>query len=122
MNDALTSKEKEELVLGIHDDQDVAEFKAWSEAKAAKIAADMGIELTEDHWQVIRFMRLHFENTGTLRHARELTEVLNERFESEGGSRFLYRLFPNGPVSQGCRIAGVPVPHDAENLSFGSSF
>jgi len=122
MNDVLTSKEKEELVLGIHDDEAVAEYKSWTEERAKKIADGMGLELTPEHWQVIKFLRLHFENTGPLRHARDLTDVLDERFESEGGSRYLYMLFPEGPVSQGCRIAGVPVPPDAGNSSFGSSF
>ena len=122
MNDVLTNKEKEELVLGLHDDEVITDYKSWTEETAKKIAAGMGLELTAEHWQVIKFLRLHFENTGPLRHARDLTEVLDERFESEGGSRFLYMLFPDGPVSQGCRIAGVPVPHDAENLSFGSTF
>lgn len=121
MNDVLTNKEKKELVLGIHEDEAVTEYKAWTEDRAKKIAAELGVELTDAHWKVIKFLRLHFENTGSLRHARELTEVIDERFADEGGSRYLYQLFPNGPVSQGCRIAGVPVPHDARDSSFGST-
>ena len=121
MNGELTSKEKEDLVFGIHDDEAVAEFKSWSEDKAKALASELGVELTAEHWKVIKFLRLHFENTGTVRHAREMIEVLNERFVDEGGSRYLYQIFPDGPISQGCRIAGVPVPHDAADKSFGST-
>ena len=121
MNEELSEKQKEELVLGIHDDEAVAEFKVWSKDKAEATAKELGIELGPEHWKVIEFLRLHFENTGPVRHARELTEVLNERFADEGGSAYLYQLFPKGPVSHGCRLAGVPVPKDAADASFGST-
>ena len=117
----LTSKEKEDFVLGIHDDDSTALYKDWSEARAETIASDMGLELTEAHWRVIKFIRLHYANAGPARHAREYAEVFNERFADEGGSRFLYQLFPGGPVKQGCVIAGVPAPSDAGDNAFGSS-
>ena len=119
MND-MTNKEKRENVLGIHDDEAVENFRSWNESKAEEIAKELGISLTDDHWKVIKFMRVHYENNGQLQHARELTEALNERFEEEGGSRWLYRLFPNGPVNQGSRVAGVPAPADVADPHFGS--
>lgn len=119
MND-MTNKEKQEMVLGLHDDEAVERFRAWNESQAAETAREMGIALTDDHWKVIKFLRVHYENNGQLRHARELTEALDERFEEEGGSRWLYRLFPHGPVNQGARIAGVPAPADSTDKSFGS--
>lgn len=121
MIDELTSKEKEEVVFGIHDDDAITTFKAWTEETARATARELGDELTREHWPVIKFIRLHFENTGPVNHARDLTQVLSERFMDEGGSRYLYRLFPNGPVSHGCRIAGVPVPGDATDSSFGTT-
>jgi tRNA 2-thiouridine synthesizing protein E len=48
--------------------------------------------------------------------------LLNERFAKEGGSKFLYELFPGGPVARGSRLAGVPAPSDARDLSFGSTY
>lgn len=119
MND-MTNKEKRENVLGIHDDEAVEKFRAWNKSQAEETAKELGITLTDDHWKVIEFLRVHYENNGQLKHARELTEALNERFEDEGGSRWLYRLFPDGPVNQGTRVAGIPHPDDAVNASFGS--
>lgn len=115
----LSQKEKQELVLGIHDDEAIANFKNWDRQSAEALAKDYGLVLTKAHWQVIDFMRTYFANAGELRHARELSEVLNERFADEGGAKYLYQLFPGGPVSQGCELAGIAVPSDASNSSFG---
>lgn len=119
MND-MTNREKQEMVLGIHDDEALEKFRAWNKSEAEQTAKELGIELTPEHWKVIEFLRVHYENNGQLHHARELTEALNERFEDEGGSRWLYQLFPNGPVNQGTRVAGVPAPDDVTDPHFGS--
>jgi len=115
----LNQQEKRDLVLGIHDDEAIAKFKNWDKQKAKATAKTMGISLTDAHWDVIGFIRTYFANAGELRHARELSEVLAERFAEEGGSRYLFQLFPGGPVTQGCQIAGIVVPKDASDASFG---
>jgi len=115
----LSQKEKQELILGIHDDEAISKFKNWDRQEAEATAKEIGLELTSAHWKVIDFIRTYFANAGELRHARELSEVLSERFAEEGGAKYLYRLFPGGPVSQGCRLAGIQVPSDASDGSFG---
>jgi tRNA 2-thiouridine synthesizing protein E len=115
----LSQKEKQDLVLGIHDDEAITIFKNWDKQKAKAAAKAMNISLTDAHWEVIGFIRTYFANAGELRHARELSEVLAERFAEEGGAKYLFQLFPGGPVSQGCQLAGVQVPKDASDNSFG---
>lgn len=118
MINELTDDQKEELVLGIHDrDQS---FENWTENTARSLAQAEAIDLTEAHWTVIRFLREYYEKHGAVSHARTLTEALEERFQIQGGLKYLYTLFPAGPVRQGARIAGVPVPGDSANPSFGS--
>ena len=121
MNKELTENEKESLVMGVHDSDADAAFKAWTEASGEARASEMGIKLTDAHWQVIKFIRTHYANVGPARHAREYTEVLNERFADEGGARYLYQLFPGGPVKQACAIAGVATPDDVSNNAFGTT-
>lgn len=116
----LSDKEKQELVLGIHEDDDTIAFRDWSEADATAHAQKMGLSLSDAHWQVIKFLRVQHENAGSSSRAHEIAEALDERFASEGGLKYLYRLFPGGPVTQGCQLAGVPVPSDSTNPSFGS--
>lgn len=121
MVDEMTDKEKQAMVFGIHDSDDKTAFDAWTKQTAILSATAQGIELNDNHWQVINFLRIHYQNVGgDMLHAHELTKTLEERFADEGGLKYLYKLFPGGPLNQGCRIAGVPVPADAKDASFGS--
>lgn len=121
MVDDLSDKEKREMVFGIHDSEDVDAFAVWTEDTARATARAVGIELTDQHWDVIRFLRVHYQNVGAkMPPAHELSQTLEERFAEEGGLRYLYELFPGGPLTQGSRIAGIAVPTDATDPSFGS--
>jgi tRNA 2-thiouridine synthesizing protein E len=49
-----------------------------------------------------------------------LTRDLERDFADAGGRRYLYQLFPRGPIAQACRLAGLPLPHGTISPSFGS--
>ena len=91
----------------------------WNTAMAAQIAEEQELDLTEDHWEAIKGLQEYFA-----RHEfgkrRELIDALNEKFHAKGGMKYLYRLFPSGPVAQGCRIAGIEPPAGSVDRSFGS--
>lgn len=117
----LSDKDKLAQVFGIHESEDITTYNKWDEDKARSTAKSMGIELSDAHWEVVHFLRLHYENVGAnLPPAHEFSQTLNERFKDKGGLRYLYQLFPEGPVAQGGKIAGIGVPADTSNLSFGS--
>lgn len=99
-----------------------SEIASWSRDGAQAIARDEGVELTAAHWRVIEFLQALYVSNGPAPHARLVSAALNERFASEGGGKYLYQLFPGGPVAQGSRFAGVPAPHDSRDLSFGSTY
>ena len=96
------------------------DLEEWSEARATQIAGQEGIQMSPKHWEVIRFLRDQFAQHGPSRYAREVVQFLESRYAHEGGRKFLYQLFPQGPVRQGSRIAGLPVPAGATDRSFGS--
>ena len=77
----------------------------WSEAMAADLATAEGIdELTDKHWQVIRYMRQEYLEKGTSPTVRALGK-------SSGVSvKELYELFPKGPAKLAAKIAGIPKP------------
>ena len=77
----------------------------WTEEMAPQIASEEGIdELTDRHWQVIKFMRAEYEAKG----ARPTVRVLGKT--SGVSIKELYELFPKGPAKIAARIAGIPKP------------
>jgi len=92
----------------------------WSEDIAEQYAADEGIELTAAHWAVIRFLRQQFCRKGMAPSARILCSALDEEFSHQGGTRYLFQLFPGGPVAQACYIAGLPLPDHGRDSAEGS--
>lgn len=91
----------------------------WTRASAEASAADEGISLTEDHWSVVRALQ-HFFAADHRPSVRAIHDALNERFHTTGGLKYLYEIFPGGPVAQGCRLAGLEAPSGAVDTSFGS--
>jgi tRNA 2-thiouridine synthesizing protein E len=98
----------------------IHEAERWSPRLAGQIAREEGIELEEDHWLVIYCLRERFRELGPDWTARDVTRRLGKDFADNGGRRHLYELFPHGPLAQGCRIAGLPLPQGTLNRSFGS--
>jgi tRNA 2-thiouridine synthesizing protein E len=93
----------------------------WTQNVARKCAKEEGLELTDDHWQVLRALQEYFaRHQDTRLNLRELRDALHEKFHHQGGIRYLYQLFPGGPVAQGCRIAGLKAPAGTTDRGFGS--
>lgn len=83
----------------------------WSEALAIVLAKQEGIELTEDHWVVIEFVRNFYQKFNTSPAIRMLVKAMTQKYgEEKGNSRYLYRLFVKGPAKQATKIAGLPKP------------
>lgn len=93
--------------------------EGWTRSIAENTAAQEGLELGEDHWQAIRAVQEYFAKNDVPR-VRELHDALDEKFHSQGGIKYLYLLFPAGPVAQGCRLAGLQAPAGTVDKSFGS--
>lgn len=83
----------------------------WSPAAAEAMARADGLTLSDDHWFVLRLFREYFERYEIEPPMRALVRLTREGLgEEKGTSRYLYRLFPDGPVTQACRYAGLPRP------------
>jgi tRNA 2-thiouridine synthesizing protein E len=91
----------------------------WSRADAESIASADGLQLSADHWEVIGALHAFFASNDSP-NVRHLHDALEERFHTRGGIKYLYELFPGGPVAQGCRLAGLKAPAGAVDNSFGS--
>ena len=94
----------------------------WTPDSGQEVARAEGLKLGEDHWEAVRALQEYFgrHRDQPAINLRELHDALDEKFHIKGGMRYLYQLFPGGPVAQGCRIAGLKAPAGAVDKSFGS--
>ncbi len=77
----------------------------WDEELGVEIAKELGIELTDRHWQVVKYMRQQVLDTGSAPSIRSLGK------QSGVPIKELYQLFPKGPAKMAAKIAGIPKPH-----------
>ena len=94
----------------------------WSRQQAEEVAKTEGLTLTETHWEVVRALQeLCSQNAERALNARDLHDALDEHFHAEGGIKYLYELFPKGPLAQGCLLAGVEPPAGTQDQGMGSA-
>ena len=82
----------------------MTEYDEWNEEIGKALAANIGIELTDSHWQVIKFLREDYKEQGETPMLRRVSNV--------GGvsTKELFQLFPKKPAKKMSYIAGVPKP------------
>ncbi|MFM8332041.1 MAG: TusE/DsrC/DsvC family sulfur relay protein [Candidatus Methylumidiphilus sp.] len=98
-------------VLALTDSGFLVDAADWDETVAAALAVRSRIELTEAHWEILRFIREYYLSFQHLPNARMFVKAVQKRFgEDKGNSRYLHGLFPDGPVRYACLIAGLPKP------------
>lgn len=98
----------------------LSDLAQWSPNHANQQAEAEGLVLTDEHWEVIYYLRERFREHGNEDNARDVLRDLEKRFCDERGRAYLYELFPLGPVSQASQLAGLPLPPHSHDLSFGS--
>lgn len=81
----------------------------WSEAVAGEIAKSEGIELTDQHWDVMNYLREEFiNNGGNQPNNRHMLKAMSDAWGRKISSKDLYNLFPGNPSKQAGQIAGLP--------------
>lgn len=87
------------------------DYTQWSEKLAPFIAENENIELSDNHWEVIHFVRDFYLEFNTSPAIRMLVKAMAKKLgEDKGNSKYLYKLFPKGPAKQATKIAGLPKP------------
>jgi tRNA 2-thiouridine synthesizing protein E len=83
----------------------------WNEEVGAALAQTEGVNMTEQHWEVVNFLREYYNEFQIAPAVRVLTKAIGKKLGPEkGNSQYLYELFPYGPAKQACKIAGLPKP------------
>ena len=84
----------------------------WSEEFVHVRAAAEGLDLTEEHWEVIRFIRNYHDEHSVQAPVRDMIKHFKKSWGKEkANTRYLHQIFPKGgPQKQGNRLAGVRKP------------
>ncbi|HHC07851.1 MAG TPA: TusE/DsrC/DsvC family sulfur relay protein, partial [Actinobacteria bacterium] len=89
----------------VDDEGFMTSYDEWDEEIAKELAKNIGIELTDEHWRVVKFLREDFAETGETPTLRRVSKV--------GGfpTKELFKLFPKKPAKKMAYVAGLPKPH-----------
>ena len=75
----------------------------WDEALAEEIAKELNIELTDKHWELVKYLREQHDAGVEMTLRKVAASGLVELKE-------FYQLFPGGPLKNASKIAGLPRP------------
>lgn len=89
----------------------LANLSDWDPSVAEVMAKIDNCDLTENHWEVINFLREYYQEYQIAPAVRVLTKAIGKKLgPDKGNSKYLYELFPYGPAKQACKYAGLPKP------------
>ena len=87
----------------------------WTEPLGVYMASIDGVELTDEHWEVIHYFREYYENYNIPPPMRMVMRVFKKAFGDEkANSRYLLSLFPEGPTKAASKYGGLPKPKNCK--------
>jgi len=87
----------------VNDEGYMVDASQWTKEIAADMAKEIGIDLTDKHYEVLEFLRTSSEKGETL----TIRKVGKSGIVDIKG---LYQLFPGGPLKYSSKFAGIPKP------------
>jgi tRNA 2-thiouridine synthesizing protein E len=90
--------------IRVDDEGFMTQYDEWTEELGNALASQIGIEMSDEHWKAIRFLRRDFPEHGETATLRRVATV--------GGipTKQLFMLFPKKPAKKMAYIAGLPKP------------
>ena len=87
----------------------LVEVNDWDEDVAQAIADADQLEMTDKHWDVVRYLRSeHVDNGGNEPNERTIMKDMGKIWGKKPSSKDMYNMFPEMPSKQGRKIAGLP--------------
>ena len=97
--------------IELDEDLCLCHLSDWNEQVAEALAAQEGIQLSAQHWQVLHAVREFYQEFELSPANRALVKYMAQRFGKEiGNSMHLNSLFQGKPAKLAARIAGLPKP------------
>ena len=79
-------------------------YDDWDEDLAKVLASNIGIDLTDAHWKVLRFLRDDYREQGETATSRRVQAVGGVPVKEQ------FALFPKKPAKKMAYVAGLPKP------------
>jgi TusE/DsrC/DsvC family sulfur relay protein len=89
----------------VDDEGFLTDYDEWDEDLAKVLAANIGIDLTDEHWRVLRFLREDYKAQGQTATTRRVQAVGGVPVKEQ------FVLFPKKPGKKMAYVAGLPKPH-----------
>ncbi|NOR61914.1 MAG: TusE/DsrC/DsvC family sulfur relay protein [Rhodobacteraceae bacterium] len=95
-----------------HDEEGyITNLSEWTKELADVISKAENVDMGEEHWAVVNFLRDYYEEYQIAPAVRVLIKSIKKSMGPEvGNNKYMYELFPYGPAKQACKIAGLPKP------------
>lgn len=88
----------------VNDEGFLTEPDQWSEDLAPELARLIGLELTDSHWTLIRFLRADYAVQG------ETATLRRVSMQTGTPVKELFGLFPGKPAKKMAYVSGLPKP------------
>ena len=87
----------------------IQDLDDWSEDYVRAVAEKEELELSEEHWEVIRYLREYHDEHQVQCPVRDMIKHFSVAWgDDRGNNHYLHELFPKGgPQKQGNRLAGI---------------
>ncbi len=84
----------------------------WNEDIANGLAKEEGVELNDEYWPVLNFMRDYYNEHRVAPDVRHVTKYLANVHgcDKKEAKKIIFKLFPYGYVKQACKISGMKRP------------
>ncbi len=87
----------------------------WNRELGRHLAKMDGIELSDEHWEVMNYFREYYEDYNIPPPMRMVIRVFKKAFgDVNANSRYLHQLFPGGPTRTASKWSGLPKPKNCK--------
>jgi len=90
--------------INVNEDGFLTIYDEWDEEIARELAKQIEIDMTDEHWKIIKFLRDDFKTQGETATSRRVQTVGGVPVKEQ------FVLFPKKPAKKMAYIAGLPKP------------
>ena len=93
------------IELEVDENGFIQETEKWNEAVAEDIAKiEQAFPMNSERWKLVNYIRNYYLDYDSAPPIRMLVK------QAGSDLKYIYQLFPSGPVKGACKIAGLPKP------------